>query len=173
MNIGKQKLYFIFKDTDEASSAVALLEEELGGTEHIGVICEDANLKLESLPQASIDERSDLANALKRGASIGGVAGALAGLTAIAFPPSGVVLGGAALLGLSVAGSTFGAWAASLIGVSEDHPLVEEFQTRLSKGEAIVLVDVDDEAVKSTLDRVSSKFNLLGETAGKVSEATQ
>jgi hypothetical protein len=110
------RLYFLVPDVDSARKIndellLARIEEK-----HIHVIAKEGT-PMDDVPEADLAQRSDLISALERGAAIGGVTGILAGIAAVAFPPSGLVLGGGAILATGLAGAGVGALSSSLIGV--------------------------------------------------------
>jgi len=98
--------------------------------------------ELKELPEATVWQRTELAHGLERGIALGGVAGLLGGLLAIAFPPAGVVLGGGALLTGTAAGAGFGAIITAIIGSQEHNHELDRFQEALAKGEILLLADV-------------------------------
>ena len=103
-----KRLYFLLPDITMAKSIVdglllADIEEQ-----HIHILAKEG-IPLDDLPEASMLLKSDLIPALERGAALGGVTGIVAGLFAVSFPPAGVVLGGGALLGITLAGAGIGA----------------------------------------------------------------
>jgi len=97
---------------------------------------------LEDLPEAGVAQRSDLVPALQKGVAAGGLSGLLAGALAVTFPPAGLVLGGGALLGLTLFGAGFGAWMASMVGVGLPSSRIEKFETAIARGELLMMIDV-------------------------------
>ncbi len=97
---------------------------------------------LQGLPKASVWQRTELRRGLVRGLVLGGGAGLLGGLLAIAFPPPGVLLGMETLLGGMVAGAGFGAAISGLIGSQEHNREFDRFQDALAAGEVLLLIDV-------------------------------
>jgi hypothetical protein len=108
---------------------------------HIHVIAR-AGTPMEDIPKASIVQSTDLVPALERGVAAGGLAGLLAGVLAITFPPAGLVLGGGALLGMTVLGAGFGAWMSSMIGVSLPNSHIERYETAIADGQLLMMIDV-------------------------------
>jgi hypothetical protein len=136
-----KRLYFLLPDTSMAKSIVdelllARIEEH-----HIHIIAREG-IPLDELPEASLLQKSDLIPALERGAALGGVTGILAGLLAVSFPPAGVVLGGGALLGITLAGAGIGAWLSSMIGVDLENTQLKAFESAIHEGQILMLVDV-------------------------------
>ena len=111
---------------------------------------------LTDLPEAGIWQRTELARGLEWGIGLGGVAGLMGGLLAVAFPPAGLVLGGGALLAGTAAGAGFGAVVTALLGSQEHSHELDGFQRALAAGEVLLLVDLPrrrEEEVKMILLR--------------------
>jgi hypothetical protein len=100
------------------------------------------NHNLKDLPEAGVWQRTELAHGIEWGVGLGGVAGLLGGLLAVAFPPAGIVLGGGALLAGTVAGAGFGAVVTALIGSQEHNHDLDAFGRALAAGKILLLVDV-------------------------------
>jgi len=137
-----KRLYFLLPDISMAKSIVdglllARIEEQ-----HIHIIAKEG-IPLDDLPEASLLQKSDLIPALERGAALGGVTGVLAGLFAVSFPPAGIVLGGGALLGITLAGAGIGAWLSSMIGVDLENTQLKAFEDAIHQGQILILVDVE------------------------------
>lgn len=139
----RRRLYFLVPDIETARKIVDDLLVARVEEKHIHVLARE-DTPLEDLPEATLTQRSDLIPSLERGAALGGATGVLAGLTAVAIP-GGLVLGGAALLGLGAAGAGIGAWASSLIGISTPSSRIKEFEDAIQRGELLMLVDVETE----------------------------
>ena len=112
-----RRIYFLSPDVETTKRIVddlllARIEER-----HIHVVAKRGT-ELEDLPEANLLQKSDFVPAVERGLALGGSAGALAGLIAVALPPASTVIAGGVLLGSSLVGAGVGAWAGSLIGVS-------------------------------------------------------
>ena len=99
-------------------------------------------------------KKSDFVPAVERGLALGGSAGALAGLVAIALPPASTVLAGGVLLGSALAGAGVGAWAGSLIGVSTPSSRIKQFEEAIEAGRLLVLADVPKDRVAEIEARI-------------------
>jgi len=109
---------------------------------------------LKDLPAASVWQRTELAQGIEWGMGLGGAAGLLGGLLAVAFPPAGIVLGGGALLAGTAAGAGFGALVSALLGSQEHNHKLDSFQRALAAGQILLMVDVPrrrEEEVKATI----------------------
>ncbi|HXH02609.1 MAG TPA: DUF1269 domain-containing protein [Candidatus Competibacteraceae bacterium] len=138
-----KRLYFLVPDVDSARKIVdelllARIEER-----HIHIVAKDHTaLEQAHLPEAGLFEESDFVPALERGLAVGGATGLLAGITAVTFPPAGLVLGGGAILATSLLGAGLGAWVASMIGVSVPNTQLDQFQHAIDAGQLLMMVDV-------------------------------
>jgi hypothetical protein len=135
------RIYFLVPDVASGQSIVndlllARIEER-----HIHVLAKEGT-PLEDLPPATIAQRSDLVPALERGAAAGGVSGALLGLAAVTFPPAGLVLGGGALVAITLAGTGFGAWVSAMIGVRLPNRRLAQFEEAVAAGQLLMMIDV-------------------------------
>lgn len=136
-----RRLYVLLPNADRCQAVVADLEAQGVPQAHLHALA-GLGQELKDLPAANIWQRTELAHALERGIGLGGVAGLLGGLLAIAFPPAGIVLGGGALLAGAAAGAGFGAMVTALIGSQEHNHALDRFREALARGEILLLVDV-------------------------------
>jgi hypothetical protein len=142
-----RRIYFLAPDIACAKAIVndlllARIEER-----RIHVLAKEGT-PLEDLPEAKLVQRSDLIPALERGAAAGGLTGLLAGLIAVTFPPAGLVLGGAAVLGITLFGTGFGAWMSSMVGVGIPSSRLTQFETAIAGGDVLLMVDVSRDRVE-------------------------
>jgi hypothetical protein len=136
-----RRLYFLLPDVECARKVVDELLVKRVEERHIHLLARRGT-PLEDLPQTSVAQRTDLIPALERGIAVGGATGALAGLVAVTVPPAGLVLGGGAVLAMALAGAGFGAWAASMLGVSTPNSQIRRFEDAIERGEILMMVDV-------------------------------
>jgi hypothetical protein len=136
-----RRLYFLLPDTDSAKKIVDELLHAHIEERHIHFIAKDG-ISLENLPEAGLVEKSDVIPALERGISYGGATGFLAGIIAVTFPPAGLTLGGAAILGITLAGTGFGALMSTMIGVDVPNSRISQFQDAINDGQLLMMVDV-------------------------------
>ncbi|MCB1800167.1 MAG: DUF1269 domain-containing protein [Gammaproteobacteria bacterium] len=154
------KLYFLIPNTTLAEEIVRDLRARGLVDEDISVVGNAAALR-ESLPEPDVSETSDIKPALKQGAAIGGATGLLAGLAATVIP-GGFAVGGAALLGMTLGGSAFGAWASSLIGISVPNREVKQFQRAIKAGELLMIVNPGELPVEQVKAIVSGRHPEVG-----------
>ena len=142
-----RRIYFLVPTVVSAQAIVDDLLLSRIEERHIHVVArEDTALK--DLPEANVAQNTDLVPALQRGAAAGGLSGLLAGLIAITFPPAGLVIGGGALLGLTVFGAGFGAWMSSMIGVRLPNSRIDQYQKAIEEGQLLLMVDVPPEKIQ-------------------------
>lgn len=136
------KLYFIVPNVSLAEQIVGDLKQWGALDDDIGVIGR-SDLLSEHLPDADVTRTSHIKPVLRQGAVVDGATGLLAGLAA-ATVPGGFAIGGAALLGMALGDSAFGAWASSLIGISVPNREVEEFQNAIDRGKLLMIVNTEN-----------------------------
>jgi hypothetical protein len=143
-----KRIYFLAPDQDCVHAIIDELQTCGIDEQSIAVLAKQEQ-PLEDLPEATQLEKSDLIPALQRGVAIGGSLGLFAGMAALAFQPAGLIIGGGALLlGSTVGGATFGAWASSLIGVSTPNTQLEKFEDAVANGQILMLVDVPKQRIE-------------------------
>lgn len=140
-----RRIYFLVPDIDIARRIVDELLLARVEERHVHVLAKRGT-PLEDLPAATFFQKTDFVPALEQGVAVGGATGALAGLVAIALP-TGLVLGGGAVLAISLAGAGLGAWWSSLIGASTGNRRIKDFQDAIEQGQLLMMVDVPRERI--------------------------
>jgi len=128
-------------DIDTAKTVVDELLLARVDEHHIHVVAKEGT-PLGDLPEANLLQKSDFIPAMERGLAVGGITGVLAGIAAVTFPPAGLVLGGGAILGTSLAGAGIGAWISGMIGMDVPNSQIEKFEAAVEKGEILMMVDI-------------------------------
>jgi hypothetical protein len=136
-----RRLYVLLPTEESCRAVVEELERSGIRRAHLHAVAGLCHV-LDGLPEASVWQRTELAHGIEWGIGLGGVAGLLGGLLAVAFPPAGIVLGGGALLAGTAAGAGFGAIVSALLGSQEHSHELDGFQSALAAGEILLLVDV-------------------------------
>ncbi len=149
-----RRLYFLLPDIDTTSKVVdelllARIEER-----HMHVIARHGT-DTGHLPEADIRQSSDLVNSAERGFAAGGATGVPAGLTALAFPPAGIALGGGIIAATGLAGAGFGAWVSSMIGIRQSNSALREYEQAIEDGQVLMLVDVPKDRVDEIEEAVT------------------
>ena len=122
---------------------------------------------IDNLPEASLLQKSDLIPAVERGLAIGGITGALAGIAAVVYPPTGLAPGGGTILIIRVSGAVIGAWVAGMIGVDVRNTQILRFQsqTQIDQGEILLMVDVA-KAKTQTINQLVHRLHPQAQIAG-------
>jgi hypothetical protein len=128
-------------DIDTANTVVDELLLKRVDDHHIHVVAKEGT-PMGDLPEANLLQKSDFIPAMERGLAVGGITGVLAGIAAVTFPPAGLVLGGGAILGASLAGAGFGAWISGMIGMDVPNSQIEKFKAAIENGEVLMMVDI-------------------------------
>jgi hypothetical protein len=136
-----RRLYVLLPSEASCHAVVEELEAAGIAESHLHVIAGWSH-DVRDLPEASVWQRTELAHGIEWGIGLGGVAGLLGGLLAVAFPPAGLVLGGGALLAGTAAGAGFGALVTALLGSQEHSHKLDVFQRALAEGQILLMVDV-------------------------------
>jgi hypothetical protein len=137
------KTRHVFSVPDLAAAQHALnVAREAGLTDENLSLIARADIELDSIQDRHKDAATDFMPAALRGAATGGAVGLVAGLVAIAFPPLGVTLAGAALL--TVGGAAVGTWVSALLGSTVDDPVRRKFEGEIKAGRILVVLDAED-----------------------------
>jgi len=152
----KRRLYFLLPDHDTAEQLVNEMLLARINESNIHLIAK-AGANMESLPEANLLQSSDFIHSVETGAAVGGVTGVLAGLAAMTFPPAGLVLGGGAVLGITLVGAGIGSWGAAMIGISAPNSRLKSFQKAIAAGQYLMLIDVAVDKVESITAHVKQQ----------------
>lgn len=149
-----RRLYFMIPDVHSAKTIIdelllARIEER-----RLHLVAKDhSELEKEKLPEASLLQESDFVPALERGLALGGATGLVAGLAAVILP-TGLILGGGAVLGTSLLGAGLGAWISSMIGISAPNSRLKRFEEEIDTGQILLLIDVPKSRVEEIIELV-------------------
>ncbi|NNJ97651.1 MAG: DUF1269 domain-containing protein [Gammaproteobacteria bacterium] len=141
-----RRLYFLLPDLDTTKIVVDELLLKRIDDHHIHIVAKEGT-PMGDLPEANLLQKSDFIPAMERGLAVGGITGILAGIAAVTFPPAGLILGGGAILGTSLAGAGIGAWISGMIGMDVPNSQIEKFEGAIEKGEVLMMVDIPKERV--------------------------
>ncbi len=152
----RRKLYFMLPDVKQCKVLVAELQENGISNRHIHVVAAD-DIPLEGLHKASKLDKTELTYGLEWGIGIGGAAGLLGGLLAVAFPPAGVVLAGEAIiLATTLVGAGFGSLVSALVAGDIPNHKLEKFRTAILDGHILLILDVPTSRVDTTIQLIES-----------------
>ncbi len=143
----RRKLYFLLPDVAHCKKLVNDLQNVSIKESEIHVIARD-DIPLEGLNKASELEKTEFVHGVEIGAGVGGVAGMLAGLLAIVFPPAGVILGGGAVIfATTLVGASFGTLLSGLIARDIPNHELEKFQDAILKGSILLVLNIATQQV--------------------------
>jgi len=162
------RICFLSPDVAHTERFVDLLLKRDVGRDLIHVVAnhEVANHEVaeSSLPDAGA-ESSDFLPAYVRGVSIGSVVGLFAGLTAVAFPPFGVVFGSGAILVSTLAAAGVGGLMSGIAGAAFTNSRLNEFKDAIAAGQLLVLVDLPPnrvQEIESAIQQAEPAIQLMG-----------
>jgi hypothetical protein len=138
----KSKHVFLAHDVQGAARAVTALRQVGIADDDIALIARH-DLEMESIPEQFHESRTDFMPAAAKGALGGGATGLVAGLIAVAIPPLGVTLAGAAAI--AAVGAAAGTWSASLMGSALPDPVRQKFEDEVKAGRVLIVVDATDQ----------------------------
>ncbi|HYE36666.1 DUF1269 domain-containing protein [Methylocaldum sp.] len=141
-----KRIYFLVPDIEITKKIVDELLLARVDERHIHVLAK-RGVPLEDLPEATFLQKTDFIPSLEQGIAVGGMTGMLAGLVAVALP-TGLVLGGGAVLAISLLGAGVGAWSSSMIGASIGNRQLKNYEDAMERGELLVMVDVPKDRVE-------------------------
>ncbi len=143
-----------------ACEGLKLAEQAVQAARFAGVHDDDILLVAgaETEKRAIADDRkladTDLVAATGRGAGIGAATGLLAGLAAVAIPPLGVTLAGAAAIGL--VGAMVGSLSSALLGATVPDPVRQQFDEEIQAGRVLVVLDAEQPVLDAAGDALAA-----------------
>jgi len=140
-----RKLCFLSPDYAHARRVVQDLREYGIDEQNLYVIAK-SHEPLDDLPDDG-GEADDFIPALERGVAFGGLTGLFVGLLAVAFPPSGMVLGGGALLVISAMSASVGGLLSAVAGASFPNSRLAVFAEAIEAGQILVMADIPLEQI--------------------------
>jgi len=164
----KRRLYFVLPDLSSAKKIVDELLLARIEDRHMHFHAKDG-VSLEGLHQANLLQTSDIVHGAESGLVVGGVAGVMAGIAVMMFPPTGVSMQLVTILITAVLGSVFGLWVSSMIASSIPNSRLREFEEDLEAGKILLMVDVPATRVTEIRDLFARRHP---EAVGGSQEAT-
>ena len=141
-----KRLCFLSPDLDHAKRVVADMKANGVPEKHIYALAK-YGVDLEDLPDAG-PESDDFLDAYKRGVELGGSAGLLVGLTALAFPPSGIVVGGGLVLLIGLWSAGFAGLLTGIAGAAFPSSRLQAFEAAIDQGQILIMADVAKDQVE-------------------------
>ena len=114
-------------------------------------------MSLGALHEANYFQKSDLRHSMQLGFMFGGCGGFLVGLYIYLTPAEGMNLQLVTILIATVVGAMFGAWAASMIGISTPNTALKRFEKEIAEGHILLMVDVPKDRVAEIQALVHSR----------------
>ena len=152
----RRRLYFTVPDTASAQQMVNDLLLARIDEGHMHVLARDG-VPLDGLHEASILQKSDFIHGVESGLVIGGIAGILAGIVGILFPPAGVDLRLVTILVTALVGAAFGAWVSSMIASSVPNSKLKTYEQAIEQGRILMMVDVPSGRVDDIRKLIASR----------------
>lgn len=140
-----KRLCFLSPDVVHAQKVVQDFRNNGVEERHIYVIA-GPDTPLMDLPDGGPDD-DDFLPAFERGVGIGGAAGLLFGLAAMAFPPAGFVIGGGAVLLIGMMSASLGGLLTGIAGAAFPSTRLRAFEQAIQSGKILVMVDVPKKRV--------------------------
>lgn len=137
----KRRLYFVLPNLASAKQIVNDLLLARVEDRHMHFHARD-DVSLDGLHQANLFQTSDIVHGAESGLVVGGVAGVMAGIAVMLFPPTGVSMQLITVLITAVLGSVFGVWVSSMIASSIPNSRLREFEHDIAAGKILLMVDV-------------------------------
>lgn len=138
----KQRVYWLLPDLASAGWTMGDLLRAGIESRNIHFAARDG-VDLAGLHAANVLQTSDVLRSAQRGFISGGATGTATGLlVALFFPIAGDAPQWELAGLLAVLGGVFGAWCASMIGISIPSPRLARFASAISDGRILLMVDV-------------------------------
>lgn len=142
----KRRLYFVLPNLASAKQIVNDLLLARIEDRHMHFHAKDG-VSLDGLHQANLLQTSDIVHGAESGLVVGGVAGVMAGIAVMLFPPTGVSMQLVTVLISAVLGSVFGVWVSSMIASSVPNSRLREYERDIEEGKILLMVDVPSSRV--------------------------
>lgn len=158
-----KRLCFLSPDLSHASQVVEDLKNNGIPEKHIYVLAK-YGVDIDELPDAGPDF-DDFLPAYKRGLELGGAAGLFVGLTALVFPPSGIVVGGGLVLLVSLWSAGVGGILTGIAGGAFPNSKLQSFETAIDEGKLLIMADIpkkDVEKVEEIIKRLDPEIEIEG-----------
>jgi len=152
----RRRLYFVLPDLGSAiRTANELLLARI--EDRYMHFLAQRGMSLGELHEASYFQKSDLRHSLLLGFMLGGGCGFAVGIYIYMTPPEGITLQLGTVLIATVVGALFGAWAASMVGISTPNGALKRFEAQIGEGRVLLMVDVPRDRVEEVRELVHSR----------------
>ena len=153
----RRRLYFLLPDVKSAKAVFKKLLLARIDDHHIYFMAKEG-LSLSDLPEATMLQKSDEIHGLGLGFVVGGATGALAGVIAMLFPPSGLAMGLGVILAMSLIGAVVGIWASGMIASDVPNTRLKKFAKDIERGKILMMVDVPKDQVKEIDQMIKENY---------------
>jgi hypothetical protein len=137
----KLRHVFVLDDLAQAQRAVGFLQSRGVPDTQLSLIA-GSDAVLEQIPEELKDDSAtDFVPAAVRGALGGGSVGLLAGLAAMAFPPLGITVAGAAFI--TALGAAVGTWSSALVGAAVSNEVHRKFEDAIRAEQVLLVLDAE------------------------------
>ena len=153
----RRRLYFVLPDLDSAIRIANDLLLERIEDRHMHFLAK-RGMSLGKLREANYLQKSDFRHSMQIGFMLGGCAGFLIGVYIYITPPEGVNLQLVTILIATVIGALFGAWAASMIGISTPNSALKRFDAEMKEGRVLLMLDIPKDRVREFQGMVHRKY---------------
>lgn len=137
---------FITPNIDIASQAMAAARASGIENDNILLVAR-SDIEMAQIPDQRKEADTDMLPAAARGVGYGAGAGLLAGLVAVAIPPLGITMAGAAAA--TLAGAAVGGWTSALMGSSMPDPIRQQFEDQIAAGNVLLVIDAEEEVLEA------------------------
>ncbi len=138
----KTRCVFSTPDVIAARAAMAAARQAGIDDNDISLVARE-DIELERIPDHLMQGRNDFYPAALRGGACDGGTGLLLGLIAVAVPPLGVTVAGAAAI--TLVGAMFGCWIGELVGFEVPDVVTRKFKGEIAAGRILVVLDGNKE----------------------------
>lgn len=153
----RRRIYWLLPDLASARKTMEDLLVARISEQHIHFVAHEGT-DMSGLHEANLLQTSDVIRAAQAGLVIGGTAGAVLGaLAAVYFPIVGENPQWGLVAVLAMVGGAFGAWSASMIGVSTPSNRLKRFEKAIEDGQILLMVD----APRSRVDEIEARLQAL------------
>ena len=149
----RRRLYFVLPDLGSAIQTANDLLLARVEDRHMHFLAK-RGMSLGQLHEADFFQKSDLRHSMQVGFILGGCLGFLVGIYIYMTPPEGANLQLVTILIATVVGALFGAWAASMIGISTPNTALKRFEGEIGEGRVLLMVDVPKDRVEELQELV-------------------
>lgn len=138
----RRRIYWLLPGLDSARKAMDDLLLARIDEGHIHFVASDGT-DMSGLHAANVLQTSDVIRSAEAGLCIGGATGAVLGaVMAVFFPIVGDAPQWGLVAVLAIFGAGFGAWAASMIGISTPSQRLKRFEGAIEQGQILLMADV-------------------------------